>query len=832
MSEDLVEKLHTLLQAGLLYVDSGMHAARRLVEQWRAYYVVRAQGPGQRLGGAMDSANRRATQTSPQESEDGGEAEGTAQQSSLRKQQERCVTVGTKKRKEADTDEKSQKPLPVKRLRKKTPAAVAMGYYEDKESEPVAADVTVAEEDFFVLRCDTSGSRDPRRSKERRVLALSKQVSNNPTLPWQWQGVGLEKKAHDLPACHCGLKECEFTAESEEDLHDHIVTSHAPLFAELCGVPLGKKEMLQMYAEAITWQCQSGAPVANVSIDRRALRGYQSIMAGNSIACLVCFVCARKYPYVAAGRNQEIGWVQPMNQKKETFFGQPLARGEEVLGLRVFKEKYVDKGTAVAQEEMAEELRSWTCEAHFPGKVIEVVCCPEDKECDRHCGPERLCPQCWVPLCRDCRRDLVWNGQHPAAALSNDMMVYYGPRNVYSNEVTVMEMLCASPCLTTMICFSLEQRLRGDRALDQDAWNNRQRMACRGNATTFPLAWEDLLQQLQDLQDRGEGRNGKTAPLPHCGRRLAEIVNVIVKSHQKQGTVDAGRILHQARVRRGIVVRLIEDAVARGHPAFAGVNMQATYTSAEALPEDGIPPEVIAELPYDNDLDRIMRQKAATPVRQEMAGEALAQELKHMTKPNAVVGERTSLGMADVNAQHVSALQATAARSQGQTAEQAEVVLQTGNKLLDQFRPEYFGFAFPYVFRFCTGMPDPPAWSQVPGGTNLASGRLKNTQSQNKHPGAFLVINKHPGRFLHQKNTQGCFSHQINMQGCFLDEINTPWVPRRVYLRQIYLRGIFLNQTKTFALRADNYFGTHCPTCNFLRMKRYHIKNWGVLSTY
>ena len=33
--------------------------------------------------------------------------------------------------------------------------------------------------------------------------------------------------------------------------------------------------------------------------------------------------------------------------------------------------------------------------------------------------------------------------------------------------------------------------------MDQDTWMNRQRMAARGNATAFPLAWEDLLQQLQ-----------------------------------------------------------------------------------------------------------------------------------------------------------------------------------------------------------------------------------------------------------------------------------------------------------------------------------------------
>ena len=270
------------------------------------------------------------------------------------------------------------------------------------------------------------------------------------------------------------------------------------------------------------------------------------------------------------------------------------------------------------------------------------------------------------------------------------------------------------PCLTTMICFSLEQKLRGDRALDQDAWMNRQRMAVRGSATTFPLAWEDLLQQLQDLEKK-PSQKAAGLKLPHCGAKLREVVNVIVKSYKKNDTLDVGRVVHQARVRRGVVVRLIEDAVARGHPAFQGIQLEHMYSEAKALPEDGVPDEIVAMLPYDEDLNCIMRQKAATPVRQEMCAEDLAEEIKSMAKPNAVVGERTSVGMADVNAQHVSALQATAARSQGQESveEAAEFTLRTGNRLLDQFRPQYFGFAFPYVFKFCTGMPDPPAWSAV-----------------------------------------------------------------------------------------------------------------------
>ena len=45
----------------------------------------------------------------------------------------------------------------------------------------------------------------------------------------------------------------------------------------------------------------------------------------------------------------------------------------------------------------------------------------------------------------------------PPAALANDMMIYYGPSEFYTETVTVMEMLCASVCITSMTCFALEK---------------------------------------------------------------------------------------------------------------------------------------------------------------------------------------------------------------------------------------------------------------------------------------------------------------------------------------------------------------------------------------
>ena len=39
----------------------------------------------------------------------------------------------------------------------------------------------------------------------------------------------------------------------------------------------------------------------------------------------------------------------------------------------------------------------------------------------------------------------------PAMSLANDLMIFYAPRELYTLNVTVMEMICASVCLTSML---------------------------------------------------------------------------------------------------------------------------------------------------------------------------------------------------------------------------------------------------------------------------------------------------------------------------------------------------------------------------------------------
>ena len=87
---------------------------------------------------------------------------------------------------------------------------------------------------------------------------------------------------------------------------------------------------------------------------------------------------------------------------------------------------------------------------------------------------------------------------------------------------------------------------------------NRHRMGARGNATSFPLPWQDLLLQLE----------GGKPDLPHTGEALSSFVSVLLKTSDEEETKESmGRFIHQALVRRHVVIDLIEKAWGRGHRA-------------------------------------------------------------------------------------------------------------------------------------------------------------------------------------------------------------------------------------------------------------------------
>ena len=240
----------------------------------------------------------------------------------------------------------------------------------------------------------------------------------------------------------------------------------------------------------------------------------------------------------------------------------------------------------------------------------------------------------------------------PPLALANDLMIFYAPRELYTKKVTILEMICASPCLTSMICFSLEKKYRGERAVDEQVHMNRHRMGARGNATSFPLPWQDLLQQLQ----------GTGADLPHTGEALSTFVSVLLKTSDEGDTKESlAKFIHQALVRRDVVISLIENAWERGHRAYRHLDMDRVRQKAQDLPANGVPEHILKLMPFDDLLDKIQVQKAATPVPARSVLKDVATQMSQI-RSIGVVLEQSSYDEADINAQRVSAIRQFASR--------------------------------------------------------------------------------------------------------------------------------------------------------------------------
>jgi len=121
----------------------------------------------------------------------------------------------------------------------------------------------------------------------------------------------------------------------------------------------------------------------------------------------------------------------------------------------------------------------------------------------------------------------VLNNKHdpqvPRGGLANDMMIFYEMPELYENGgLTIMAMICASPCITSMICFSME--VKYGNLFETKLRMSRRRAGARGNATTFLLAWESAgVQKFENNQE--------VPDLPSAGDDAAHVVHVLLKAH-------------------------------------------------------------------------------------------------------------------------------------------------------------------------------------------------------------------------------------------------------------------------------------------------------------
>ena len=141
-------------------------------------------------------------------------------------------------------------------------------------------------------------------------------------------------------------------------------------------------------------------------------------------------------------------------------------------------------------------------------------------------------------------------GRLPPLSYANDMWTGYGLERIYREQVTAMELACASPCLTSMILLSMEGKYRREATVfDEEAHMARHRYGARGNAITFPLPVEELLQKLAEHTEQ-EGDEGES--VPRSGKQLADVFRVILKTNKHGKTTDEElkTLIHQGIVRR------------------------------------------------------------------------------------------------------------------------------------------------------------------------------------------------------------------------------------------------------------------------------------------
>ena len=163
-----------------------------------------------------------------------------------------------------------------------------------------------------------------------------------------------------------------------------------------------------------------------------------------------------------------------------------------------------------------------------------------------------------MPICTECYEHLRAK-QLPPLSLANDMWTGFAPERIYKEKVTVMELICASPCITTLVCMSMEARFRHEAStapLNEVAHMSRHRFGARGNALTFPLPWEEVLAALQEACGEAapdqEGSLAAAPVLPRSGKQLAEVARVILKTNKEGHTTEEEikSLIHQANVRR------------------------------------------------------------------------------------------------------------------------------------------------------------------------------------------------------------------------------------------------------------------------------------------
>lgn len=435
---------------------------------------------------------------------------------------------------------------------------------------------------------------DPRRKLERLIRKVAHSIKKSPTLPdcsdkVELSGRFIEAAGVSFPPKHCAFEGCKWWGETDGELKNHLKNAHYSCMEDFRAAVNSftpaydhEEALWGVYTQAVSVRAQEGAPIAGNSIDRRCLRAFDAVVKDDNVAEAICFLCACTFPHVGTARHKRIRWMPAMykNGSTQRFLHLTQGQTEAFLGLDSYKKRYGDPS-------FVENMEPWLMGVPFDEKEVQILACGEDRICSA-CEPDssKLCDKCRVPVCHRCEAALMLQTpKMPEGALANDMLTGYISRFIYEKKVTVVELICASVCLTTLVCFSLEVEYGGN--ISRPVHMQRHRQGARGNVTCFPLPVEDLFVKLLGLASKEE--QGDPPELPRTGEELANIVKIILKG----SNANIGSNVQQGIVRRDIVIELILGAKQRGHRSYQFVDEELVRQRAASLPENGIPPEIV-----------------------------------------------------------------------------------------------------------------------------------------------------------------------------------------------------------------------------------------------
>ena len=162
-------------------------------------------------------------------------------------------------------------------------------------------------------------SPDPRAKRERMLVELSYRIRDYPTLPAHpddsnevWDAALAEDMAVELPQVHCSFRGCPWCATSEDARDTHIIVAHTdellPIADTLPKCFSQETRVRSVYNGIIATKTRRGAPVSCYAIQRRAVNAYMETISESAIQSPICFICACKFPYVAARKENDISW--------------------------------------------------------------------------------------------------------------------------------------------------------------------------------------------------------------------------------------------------------------------------------------------------------------------------------------------------------------------------------------------------------------------------------------------------------------------------------------------------------------------------------------------